>query len=272
MTAIGHGNASRVTIDRTIERATATGVAVLVIIGFVTSYETLRSLAVTDGGFAHWLAPAVPLSFDLGIIVLSLKIVAAAREGRHAVVHRALVAVLSTATVAVNSSASNGTAGQLLHAIPPAMFVTCFEGLIADARREAMAGRPPSGGWKASMLAPVTTMRSWREDVLRSALLDLPDARAARLPALSSGPAAPTTARPAPSAAPGTKPNTAAPDARLALVRETLRGHRDLTAPALARALHEHGHEVSVRTAQRLKARARTEAGQSGMLELGSCE
>ena len=184
MTAIGHGNASGATIDRTIELAIATGVAVLVAIGFVTSYETLRSLAVTDGGFAPWLAPAVPLSFDLGIIVLILKIAAAARQGRHALAHRALVAALSVATVAVSGTASTGTAGRLLHAVPPAMFVICFEGLIADPRRDALPGlRPRVGRWAANLLAPITTVRRWREEVLRSASPGVPAARAAKSPA-----------------------------------------------------------------------------------------
>ncbi len=253
MTAIGHGDASRVTIDRAIELAIATGVAVLVVIGFVTSYETLRSLAITDGGFAPWLAPAVPLSFDLGIIVLSLKIVAAAREGRHAFVHRVLVAVLSTATVAVNSSASNGTAGQLLHAIPPAMFVICFEGLVADARRAAMVGhRRNPNQWKAGILAPVRTLRIWRDGVLRSASLQPEDARASCSPARVVGQTTWRPPRPASRVAP---PTRGKPDDRLAITRETLREDPQLTAPALARTLREHGHQISVRTAQRLKAR-----------------
>jgi hypothetical protein len=156
VTAIGHINVSRVKLDRAIELAVAAGVAVLVAIGFITSYETLRGLAVTDGGFTPWLAQAVPLSFDLGIVVLSLKIVAAARQGRRTVLLRVLVAALSTSTVAVNSTASSGTAGRLLHAIPPAMFVVCFEGLVADARRAANASRQRHANrWKAGVLAPV---------------------------------------------------------------------------------------------------------------------
>jgi hypothetical protein len=255
VTAIGQVNVSRVTVDRAIELAVATGVAVLVVIGFVTSYETLRSLAITDGGFAPWLAPAVPLSFDLGIVVLSLKIVAAARQGRHALVHRALVAVLSTATVAVNSTASNGTAGQLLHAIPPAMFVICFEGLIADARRSALAGRRPMAGrWKAGLLAPITTMRTWREDALRSTSAAVAAASAKR-PTRTHHRTRPARALSGPRVEALTRLNPGRPDDRLALAREALRDQPHLTAPALARALRDHGHEVSVRTAQRLKSR-----------------
>ncbi len=61
-------------------------------IEFVASWETLRDLAASVGGFSPWLAPVVPLSFDLGIVVLSLKVVLAAREGRSATALRALVA------------------------------------------------------------------------------------------------------------------------------------------------------------------------------------
>jgi Protein of unknown function (DUF2637) len=255
MTVIEHDNARRVRIDRAIELAIATGVAVLVVIGFVTSYETLRNLAVSDGGFAPWLAPAVPLSFDLGIIVLSLKIVAAAREGRHAVVHRALVAVLSTATVAVNSTASNGTAGQLLHAIPPAMFVICFEGLIADARRDALASRRPRAGrWKAGLLAPIKSMRTWREEALGSSSPS-GAGRSATRPTRTSHQARPGAGLSEAREQARTQLNAGGPDDRLTLAREALRDQPDLTAPALARALRDHGYEVSVRTAQRLKAR-----------------
>ncbi len=64
-------------------------------IGFVASWETLRDLAASTGGFSPWLAPVVPLSFDLGIVVLSLKVVLAAREGRSATALRDLVVALS---------------------------------------------------------------------------------------------------------------------------------------------------------------------------------
>jgi hypothetical protein len=257
VTAIGHDRVNRASLDRAIELAVAAGVAILVAIGFVTSYETLRQLAITDGGFAPWLAPAVPLSFDLGIVVLSLKIVAAARRGRHALVHRALVSGLSVATVAVNGTASTGTAGQLLHSIPPAMFVICFEGLVADARRDALAGRRPrTGRWKASLLAPVTTLRAWREGVVQSASLDTAQAKGPKSPVRPSRQTAPTQTRPTPSLTRSPSVTARTPDHRLTLTREALREDPNLPAPALARALRDHGHEVSVRTAQRLKARA----------------
>jgi hypothetical protein len=259
MTAIGHHIVRRITLDRAIELAVAIGVAILVAIGFVTSYETLRQLAVTDGGFAPWLAPVVPLSFDLGIVVLSLKIVATARQGRRALLHRALVAGLSTATVVVNSAASSGAAGRLLHAIPPAMFVICFEGLVADARRDALAGQPRSPSrWKAALLAPVHTLREWREGVLRSTSSQ---PKEARTPTSRTRAAARTTRTPTPPASlatPPTAPLREATDDRLALTRASLREDPHLTAPALARTLRDHGLEVSVRTAQRLKVRAAT--------------
>lgn len=138
---------ARTLTDTITETVVAVGVAVLVIIGFAASYDTLRTLAITDGGFPAWLAPAVPLSFDLGIVVLSLKVVTAAREGRHAFTLRALIVALSAVNVAVNGAASQGLTGQLLHAVPPAMFVICFETVIASARRRALADRPPVRQW-----------------------------------------------------------------------------------------------------------------------------
>lgn len=254
MTTIGRTRGSRVMLDRAIELAVAVGVAILVAIGFITSYETLRLLAITDGGFAPWLAPAVPLSFDLGIVVLSLKIVAAARQGRHALVHRAHVAGLSVATVAVNGTASTGTAGRLLHAIPPAMFVICFENLVTDARRAALLGRPSrTSTFKGGLLAPVSTVRRWRDDVLQSRASDAPTkatAQPASRPLKAQRVAVPGRLAVAAMERPAT-----GPDAREALVREALRHDPRLTAPALVRALHDHGHDVSVRTAQRLKSR-----------------
>ncbi len=81
--------------DELAEGTIAAGLGFLVAIGFVASWETLRDLAASTGGFSPWLAPVVPLSFDLGIVVLSLKVVLAAREGRSATALRALVVALS---------------------------------------------------------------------------------------------------------------------------------------------------------------------------------
>ena len=69
-------------VDAAIDLAVTIGVAILILVGFATSYRTLLDLAVTAGGYPRWLAPAVPLSFDLGVVVLSLKVAQSAREGR----------------------------------------------------------------------------------------------------------------------------------------------------------------------------------------------
>lgn len=279
MTAIGQATpdgrtaTDLVSVDRAIAAAVTTGVAALIVIGFLTSYETLRNLAATDGGFPLWLAPAVPLSFDLGIAVLSLKIVAAARQGRRAVLLRLLVACLSVSSVAVNSTASTGTAGRLLHAVPPAMFVVCFESLVASARRAATAGRrrPRPAIWPW-LLAPWPTFTSWRARVL---ITDRAASSAA------SGPARPGTARTSgrqrPSARPVEQPRPTPPAAvssrapasagdtdRAACARRAFAERPGLTAPALADHLRTHGHPVSVRTAQRIRASIAAEAGRPG--------
>jgi hypothetical protein len=246
MTAIGRNtglDTSWLSLDRVIDVAVAAGVVCLVIIGFVTSYETLRSLAATDGGFPTWLAPAVPLSFDLGVVVLSLKVVAAARQGRHALLLRTLVAALSVSTVAVNSTAATGTAGRLLHAVPPAMFVICFESLVSGARRTRHPTRPRSTSIMFWLLAPATTLRSWRQRLL--AANDAQPRK--RQQSRQSNPATPASAPPAPADTAG--------NSRLECVREAIGQTPGMSASQLRDHLSRRGHDVSVRTAQRLKAR-----------------
>ena len=128
-------------VDQSIDLAIMVGLGVLILVGFATSYRTLRDLAATEGGYPVWLAPAVPLSFDLGIVVLSLKVARAAREGRTAPVLRLLVAALSAATVVANAASATSPTARLLHAVPPAMFVVCFESVIISSRRAALDAR-----------------------------------------------------------------------------------------------------------------------------------
>jgi hypothetical protein len=136
-----HRDATRARTDQAIDVAVLVGVGVLIFVGFATSYRTLCDLAVRVGGYPTWLAPAVPISFDLGIIVLSLRVAQSAREGRHAPILRLLIAVLSATTVLVNASAVRGLEGGLMHAAPPAMFVVCFENVVITMRRRALLGR-----------------------------------------------------------------------------------------------------------------------------------
>jgi len=150
-------------LDVAAERAAAIGVGLLIVTGFASSYTTLRDLAVNVGGFSGWLSPVVPLSFDVGIVVLSLKVVLAARAGRDARALRALVLALSTATVVANGVASSTLVGRLLHAVPPAMFVVCFETLAATARHDAHARRLAARGGPEEDIAllPVLTTARW---------------------------------------------------------------------------------------------------------------
>jgi hypothetical protein len=259
----------RTRADRIMEHAIAAGVAVLVLIGFVTSYDTLRLLAATDGGFPSWLAPAVPLSFDLGIVVLSLKVLAAARAGRTAVVLRALVAGLSAASVAANgaaATASSGMAGRLLHAVPPAMFVICFESVIATARQHALAGRPRRSRTLVWLLAPKATWRAWRGAVLAAANSQevASDPQALGTHRSRTDDRSVTTATRRPSGSAAVHPRRSASDGhhvspssredRLAVSRQLLEADPHLTASGLAARLAGQGHHVSVRTAQRIKA------------------
>lgn len=167
-----------ITLDRATDLTITVGLGVLLAVGFAASYATLLELAVTAGGYPPWLAPAVPLAFDLGIVVLSLKVVRAAREGRTAPVLRMLVVVLSVSTVVANAAAASGPAGSLLHAVPPAMFVVCFESVIASTRRHALERfglvppKLPRVRGVRWALAPWPTFTSWRSAVLERDLFE----------------------------------------------------------------------------------------------------
>jgi hypothetical protein len=240
-------------LDGAIDAAIAAGVTVLILIGFASSYRTLRDLATDIGGYPPWLAPAVPLSFDLGIVVLSLKVIRLAREGRSAPILRLQVAVLSISTVAANAAAASTPMARLLHVVPPAMFVICFESVVITARRHALERlgrqpdplpRIPAARW---LLAPRATWQTWRLAVL--------------------GGFYPVTARPEnePRAAEEPRRQKLAAvgigsshhrEQRLEAARRALQNTPELTAVQLATTLAASGHKVSVRTAQRLRARA----------------
>lgn len=271
--------------DRAAAAVVGAGVVLLVFVGFTASYATLRDLAVSAGRFSPWLAPIVPLSFDLGIVVLSLKVVLAAREGRSAVLLRLLVAGLSASTVVTNASAAPTLIGRLLHAIPPAMFVVCFESVTGSARRGAMRAQGaavtvPSVRPLLLLLAPLVTCRNWRREVLE----ELRRTPASAVPAPGFG-SMPMRERAAESATalqsakeatlrhrPGHTGGAVGGDAsqaRLRYAQAELRANPKLTAAALADLLRLGGHPCSVRTAQRVKAQALAAHTSSGTERAG---
>ncbi|WP_088319468.1 DUF2637 domain-containing protein [Kineosporia sp. R_H_3] len=251
-------------VDQAIDLAIMVGLGILILVGFATSYRTLRDLAATEGGYPVWLAPAVPLSFDLGIVVLSLKVARAAREGRTAPVMRLLVAALSSATVIANAAAATSATARLLHAIPPAMFVVCFETVIISSRRVALEERgllpPPLPHLRPIrwVLSFPSTWRQWRHAVLE---LDAGIAMTSTLP--RSPVAGLKEARPSAIAvaATATMPvgdRSSEPSSsrtRDEAARELLEQDPLLSAPELARTLESAGWRVSARTAQRIRAR-----------------
>ncbi len=268
--------------DELAEGAIAAGLALLVAIGFVASWETLRDLAATAAGFSSWLAPVVPLSFDLGIVVLSLKVVLAAREGRAATTLRALVVALSAATVAANATAAGGVTGRLLHAVPPAMFVICFESVVVTARQRALERlglqppRLPHVRPLLWLLAPSDTWREWRTAVLAGAgnhvnpvtAIDMAHSRTPP-PVPAERPATDTDSVQAASSdttprdveagfppGPGVVPSTPIYTPRIDVAVAALRRSPGISAAALVDALRDGGHQVSLRTAQRIKADA----------------
>lgn len=246
-------------LDQLLDSAILAGLTVLILVGFAASYRTLRDLAATVGGYPQWLAPAVPLSFDLGIVVLSLKVARGAREGRTAPLLRLLVGVLSAATVAANASAAATWAAGILHAVPPAMFVICFESVIVSARRRSLAtmGLMPEPlprlravRW---VLAPHATWDCWRDQILTSAGDQQPRLHPAR-PDASVSPA-PTIQRPSTRA---TGLTTATPPSRerVTLVRELLRDEPQVSTTRIVETLAIQGYKISIRTAQRLRTQA----------------
>jgi hypothetical protein len=255
-------------IDAAIDAAILVGIAALILVGFATSYRTLRDLAETVGGYPPWLAPAVPLSFDLGIVVLSLKVTRAAREGRTAPVMRLLVGALSTATVVVNASAATTPTARLLHAVPPAMFVICFESVIVTSRRHALTDRglisPPLPRLRTIRwwLAPMSTWRVWRALVLEP-LEPFQADPTVLSPALSQSPQRPhpVTAGHQASGIVRSERSDGGKAAQITkgrdkIVADLLHANPKLSAPRLADALSERGHVVSIRTAQRARAAA----------------
>ena len=257
MTAVPRARAQQVA-----EFVTAAGLGLLVVVGFLASYETLRDLAAAEAGFSPWLAPLVPLSFDLGIVILSLRVVLAAHEGRTATVTRLLVATLALASVAANLAAAATVTGQLLHAVPPAMFVVCFETVIVAARRHALQrlGLRPAVSPRVRplvwVLAPRATWTAWRDAVLDSG----PSVAVGGQPLASMTDVCPTSASRSRAAAappgPGRGQGIPRHDDRHAVAVSVVGLAPDITAARLAAELGRHGHPVSVRTAQRVRATA----------------
>ena len=264
-------------LDRLIDVTIAGGLAVLILVGFATSYRTLRDLAATVGGYPSWLAPAVPLSFDLGIVVLSLKVTKAAREGRTAPILRLVVAALSAATVIANAAAVASLPARLLHGVPPAMFVICFESVVVTARRNALRNmhllpdalpRLRTARW---LLAPRSSWTVWRELVLGSGT---DHALSSRFDTSAPNDQDSTVvrgdaARPAVNLNGSPKPVGRVPlegaAEREHLVGELISAEPSLTAPRLAMRLRAKGYPVSTRTAQRLRSRALHERRSSGV-------
>jgi hypothetical protein len=244
------------------------------------------------------------LAFDVGIITMSLKVCRLAREGRSAVLLRLLIAALCVCTVVANAAAGVDWAARVLHAVPPAMFVVCFESVVVSVRRHALqrmgltpAPLPRVRGVRW-LLAPWGTWVRWRAMVLADADMPRVDrqrsgdaagrgraavavAVAATLgPARSSEPAdgaaAVRWARSGSAVRSGrdsqTDPLTLPTDGgverrdhRFAVAVELLGRLPHLSAPALATELRAGGYALSDRTARRVRARALAQIGRSAV-------
>lgn len=250
-------------VDQAIDLAIMVGLGVLILVGFATSYRTLRDLAASEGSYPVWLAPAVPLSFDLGIVVLSLKVARAAREGRTAPVLRLLVAALSAATVVANAASATSPTARLLHAVPPAMFVVCFETVVISSRRTALEAR----GLLPSPLPRLRPVRwvlafpsSWRRWRLMVLELDPPTGASGPL-SRASVPAVEAPAKVVVSATPidpARDPQKSLPPpvaGRDEVAAKLLSDSPHMSTAELVRQLGAAGWQVSSRTAQRIRGR-----------------
>jgi hypothetical protein len=263
--------------DRALDIASAIGVGILISVGFPASFDTLLTLAMRRGHFESWLAPAVPLALDVGIITLSLRVCRLAREGRRAVLLRLAVAGLSVGTVAANAAAGQDWLGRRLHGVPPAMFVVCFESVVISIRRHALecmdllpAPLPRIRGIRW-LLAPWTTWRMWRAAVLANTVdpswtrfemssarrvngLEVDAAAGSASPVVSTAAAKRAVEQVA--ARPSGRGARRDTGERLAAAIRLLRPEPGMTAPMLATRLRTDGHALSPRTARRLRARA----------------
>ncbi|MGW5679224.1 DUF2637 domain-containing protein [Streptomyces sp. NPDC003860] len=126
-------------LDDTLALVTTAGTYGLIGLGFATSYGAIRKIAEDKGHFSPTMSHVVPLSFEGGIIVLSLYAIRAAREGKRALLLEVLVAIGSIATLYVNWNAeAEGLEGQAVHVVPVAMFLVCFKYLIHSVRKRAL--------------------------------------------------------------------------------------------------------------------------------------
>ncbi|MDJ0374763.1 DUF2637 domain-containing protein [Streptomyces sp. H10-C2] len=126
-------------LDLGIDIVTAAGTYALIALGFTASYSTIRQIAVDKGAFSEGMSHIVPLSFEGGIIILSLRVLREARQGQRALFLRILVGLGAIATLVTNAhSKATDIAGQLTHVVPVAMFIICFEWMVHSARRKAL--------------------------------------------------------------------------------------------------------------------------------------
>lgn len=161
-------------LDFILATGTTLGTYGLIGLGFSTSYGAIRQIAKDKGHFTDSMSHVVPLSFEGGIIILSLYAIRAAREGKRALMLEVLVAIGSVATLYVNwQSKTDGIEGKLTHVVPVAMFLVCFKYLVHSTRKRALEAAgvlpPPlprlrSVEW---VLGPSDAFAQWKLMALR---------------------------------------------------------------------------------------------------------
>ncbi|ORT54190.1 DUF2637 domain-containing protein [Streptomyces sp. CB03238] len=156
-------------LNQTLAAVTTLGTYGLIGLGFSTSYESIRQIAQVKGKFGPTMSHVVPLSFEGGIIILSLYVIRAARQGQRALMLETLVMVGSLATLFVNWHAPvDGIEGRITHVVPVAMFLICFKYLVHSSRKKALQDRgvlpPPLPRLRGVewLLAPFDAYAQWR--------------------------------------------------------------------------------------------------------------
>lgn len=155
-----------------VEWALTAGAVMIAILGFISSFDGVSRMAVRVAGFSPRLAPTVPASIDLSILVASAyRVILTRRSVEVRLTPRWLrwaIYGLTGVTVYANMSVTDRMIGKVLHAVMVSLWVAFVEGATFVARRlmqledEERIQSIPRSRW---LLSPLPTLRLWRRMV-----------------------------------------------------------------------------------------------------------
>jgi len=122
-------------ITRTIDRATASLVAVLALAAFALSFEALRNLSIESGVINRNVSWLYPLIVDGGIVVFSLAALRASLAGADSRWFMTLVVLVTSISIGFNiAHAGHGFLPASIAAMPPLLLFLAFESLMRQVR------------------------------------------------------------------------------------------------------------------------------------------